>query len=449
MPISKVIFKASSSATPEVWMDSTTATAIAEDITAPKTAMLADGVMTTGTGSGGGGGGGSGAERKDVNFYDYDGSIVASYTAQEFASLSALPANPSHEGLTAQGWNWSQTDAKTYVQKYGRLDVGEVYKPTDGKTHIFIHIPDGTPSNRLTFSLFFYASDSSGTIVDWGDGSPTQIHSGSTPDHTYAQPGDYEITLDVTNGIIQFTASNNVSIFGSTTGAKGYMCRTWIKKLYFGDNVTYIGDYGIQYCYALECVVIPRGVLSIGNYAFYYNYALKHITIPDDITTIGTYAFQYSHLKSACIPNSVTNIGTYAFSACYDMGDTSIPDSISIINSRVFQYHYPMSCIIVPDSVTEITSYAFGYCYSVSVIRVPDSVTSISTYAFYQCYGASEYHFERESPPTLAGINAFNGIPSDCVMYVPYSADHSILNAYKTATNWSNYASYMQEEPQS
>ena len=35
-------------------MDATTATAAAADITAPKTAMLADGVMTTGTGSGGG-----------------------------------------------------------------------------------------------------------------------------------------------------------------------------------------------------------------------------------------------------------------------------------------------------------------------------------------------------------------------------------------------------------
>lgn len=40
-------------------MDATTATAAAADIIAPKTAMLANGVVTTGTGSGGGGGGGS------------------------------------------------------------------------------------------------------------------------------------------------------------------------------------------------------------------------------------------------------------------------------------------------------------------------------------------------------------------------------------------------------
>lgn len=55
MAISKVVYKASASATPVVWMDATTATAAAADITSPKTAMLANGVVTSGTGTGGGG----------------------------------------------------------------------------------------------------------------------------------------------------------------------------------------------------------------------------------------------------------------------------------------------------------------------------------------------------------------------------------------------------------
>lgn len=57
MAISKVIYKTSAQDSGTVWMDSTSATASAADITAPKTAMLADGVVTTGTGSGGGSGG--------------------------------------------------------------------------------------------------------------------------------------------------------------------------------------------------------------------------------------------------------------------------------------------------------------------------------------------------------------------------------------------------------
>ena len=63
--------------------------------------------------------------KKDVNFYDYDGTLVTSYTKTEFLSLSAMPDNPSHDGLTAQGWNWSLNDAKTYVTANGKLDVGQ------------------------------------------------------------------------------------------------------------------------------------------------------------------------------------------------------------------------------------------------------------------------------------------------------------------------------------
>lgn len=51
------------------------------------------------------------------------------------------------------------------------------------------------------------------------------------------------------------------------------------------------------------------------------------------------------------------------------------------------------------------------------------------------------------TPPTLANSNVFNGMSTNYYkIYVPYSADHSILEAYKTATNWSTYAAIMVEE---
>ena len=40
--------------------------------------------------------GGSMASRKDVNFYDYDGTIVNSYTAEEFAELTAMQIGRAH-----------------------------------------------------------------------------------------------------------------------------------------------------------------------------------------------------------------------------------------------------------------------------------------------------------------------------------------------------------------
>lgn len=53
MAISKVVYKSSASAQGVTWIDATPATAEAADIISPKTAMLADGVVTPGTGSGG------------------------------------------------------------------------------------------------------------------------------------------------------------------------------------------------------------------------------------------------------------------------------------------------------------------------------------------------------------------------------------------------------------
>ena len=40
---------------------------------------------------------------KDINFYDYDGTLVKSYSKENFLTLTEMPANPSHEGLIAQG----------------------------------------------------------------------------------------------------------------------------------------------------------------------------------------------------------------------------------------------------------------------------------------------------------------------------------------------------------
>lgn len=71
--------------------------------------------LSSGEGSGGGSGGSSSEPMRDVNFIDYDGTVVNSYSKEDFLALSAMPENPSHDGLVAQGWNWSFEDAQDYV----------------------------------------------------------------------------------------------------------------------------------------------------------------------------------------------------------------------------------------------------------------------------------------------------------------------------------------------
>lgn len=418
------------------------------------------------------GGGGGAVSESDVNFYNYDGTILHSYTVAEFNALTEMPSNPTHTGLTAQGWNWSLADAKAYVTKYpeGTLNIGQKYVTDDGKTRFYIHIDDVTPANRKTFYLRFAATVVGGVTINWGDGnSETNTATAATNySHTYDATGDFIITLTVTSGTISFvgtSGSSGHSVYGSRA-ITNYQNRGRIRKVEIGNNVTSIGAYAFNNCYSLTSLTIPDGVTSISNYAFQYCFSLTSITIPDSVTSIGGYvfsncysltsltihdgvtsisvsAFQYCYsLTSLTIPDGVTSIGNYAFQGCYSLTSLTIPDGVTSIGTYTFQSCYNLTSLTIPDGVTSIGTYTISSCHSLTSLTIPDGVTSINAYAFQSCFGISEYHMLPTTPPKLSNANAFSGIQSDCIIYVPVGC----LEAYKTATNWSTYASHMQEE---
>ena len=53
-------------------------------------------------------------------------------------------------------------------------------------------------------------------------------------------------------------------------------------------------------------------------------------------------------------------------------------------------------------------------------------------------YGLKELHFKPTTPPAVANANAFTGLPTDCVIYVPTGK----LSAYTSAQNYPSSASY-------
>ena len=339
-------------------------------------------------------GGGKGSGKNDVNFYDYDGTIVKSYSAAEFANLTALPDNPSHTGLTAQGWNWTLANAKTYVASYGKLDVGQMYITDDGKTRIYIRLEDGRLAPYLGIAINGTAT------VDWGDGSTSTVTGSDTTavistQHTYAAAGDYVIAIAVSGSMALVGNSSygsQVLWKNNITGSYNRPYQNAIQKAEIGAN-TSIGGSAFYNCVSLASITIPSGVTSIDGGAFYYCYALTSITIPSGVTSINNYAFaNCSALASITIPSGVTSIGTNAFQACY--------------------------------ALTSIT--------------IPSEVTSIGTNAFYNCYGLGYIKFTRATPPTVSNSNTWTNVPTDCKIYVPRAS----LNTYKSATNYPSSSTY-------
>ena len=360
------------------------------------------------------------ATAKAVNFRDYDGTILYSYTVEEAAALTELPPLPEHSGLVCQGWNWTLDGIKAMGRA---VEVGAMYITDDGKTRIYIHLEDGRTSPML-------GCCPNGTVtVDWGDGTEPDTLTGTststvqwTPTHEYSAPGDYviKLTVDGSVGFAGSGSSNQYSYllrYSSGSDGRNKVYQNAIQKVEIGDGVTSIGNEAFYNCYSLPSVTIPNGVTSIGNQAFRNCYSLSSVTIP----------------------NGVTSIGTQAFHSCYSLSSVTIPNGVTSINTQAFYNCYSLSSVTIPNGVTSIDNQAFYGCTLSSVV-IPDGVTSINSKTFYNCYGIRYYDFTRHTTvPTLSNTDAFNGIAADCEIRVPAA----LADEWKAATNWATYANYI------
>ena len=398
----------------------------------------------------GGGSSSASAPSKLINFIDYDGTTVASYTAEEFASLNALPANPSHTGLVAQGWNWTLAQIQSYHNDYpdGVVNVVQMYITESGNTEIDIELKEEALNPYLVIAP-------NGTvIVDWGDGSATDTLTGSslkknqTVGHVYPSSGKYMISLSVQSGSFTFYQSSSMYIgvlqLSDAMTNKSRIYADDIVAIRIGNGVTSIGNYAFNSCYALTSLTIPSGVTSIGSYAFTGCYTLTSLIIPSSVTSIGSSAFNSCYtLTSLTIPSGVTSIENNAFQNCYALTSLTIPSGVTSIGSNTFYGCYTLTSLTIPSGVTSIGGNAFNNCYALTSPIIPSGVTSIGSSAFGSCNSVTEYHFQSTTPPTLGSSN-FTPINPLCKIYVPVGS----LEAYQTATNWSAFASYKEEEPE-
>lgn len=401
-------------------------------------------------GGGGGGGGGSSslpAGFSGVAFIDYDGTVLHTYTPEEFSALSDLPANPTHEGLTAQGWNWTkaQITAQLTAAPGDPVIVGQMYITDDGKTRVYISLEEGRLSPYLGLAI-------NGSVdIDWGDGSTHDTATGTSAttvvntQHSYAAAGDYVITLTVTGSAAIIGASSPGSRLlwkgDATTAHNNRVYQNAIRRVEIGKNVT-LGDYAFYHCYSLTSITIPSGVTSIGTYAFSSCYSLTSITIPSEVTFIGTYAFSTCYsITSITIPSGVTIIGRNAINTCTSLTSVTLPSGATDIGMSEFSNDHSLTSVTIPSRMTSIGDSMFSSCRSLASITIPSGVTSIGSSAFSDCYGLGFIRFKGTTPPTSTS-STWSHLPTDCIIYVPSSADHSVLDAYKTKANYPNPTTY-------
>lgn len=247
------------------------------------------------------------------------------------------------------------------------------------------------------------------------------------------------------NGIGKIVFNGNVTKIGNNAF---YGCSK-LTSITIPESVTSIDDYAFFLC-DLTSIAIPPRVTSIGNYAFYNCRSLTSVTIGNSVTSIGNYTFYLcTSLKSINIPDSVTSIGEWAFGGCPSLTSVYITDiakwcTIKFGNGSSNPLNYAdiylngelVKDLAIPDGVTSIENYAFYSCSGLTSVTIPDNVTSIGDSAFEDCGSLTSIYCKPITPPAL-GSRVFSGISSSAKIYVPTAS----VDAYKSATGWSSYAS--------
>lgn len=144
-----------------------------------------------------------------------------------------------------------------------------------------------------------------------------------------------------------------------------------------------------------------------------------HIDVGDCVTRIGSGASAMTQFMSSCLvsvtlPETLTDIGYSSFASCYALQSVNIPSSITTIKASAFHYS------------------------GIKSIDLHSRVNKIELYAFTDCTALESVIVRATTPPTLGGY-AFDNT-NNCPIYVPYGS----VNAYKSASGWSNYANRIQ-----
>ena len=219
------------------------------------------------------------------------------------------------------------------------------------------------------------------------------------------------------------------------------------------QSLTTVGQYAFQQDTNLQSIGTGAPT-TIGAHAFENCQSLTSIDL-SNCTSIAEYTFKNCSSLTSIDLSHIQSIGNYAFSECSSLTRIVTDNTLTSLGSNAF---YGCSGATEIDlsastSLTSIPSTAFTNSEATKV-SIPPSVTSIGDWAFNpkdsNVSRNRDYYIYATTPPTLASTRTI--VPSGIVtmphkIYVPASTDSTVLNAYKTASIWSQFASVMEEMP--
>ena len=222
-----------------------------------------------------------------------------------------------------------------------------------------------------------------------------------------------------------------------------------------GDTTQYVPTTDIKVEQEKSITITENGSTSVTPDT---GKTLSKVNITTNVPQSGnvTKGLVFSEYDTYGYPHKAEFVGTWS----------SIPDYYcsSILNKNTFCKN--VTNIIIPNSIVSIGVYAFRNCTSLTSIKIPNGVTSIGDYAFNVCANLTTLTIptnvstigdlaltigtsSKKATITMKGLFPPT-IQSDTFkasylnkIYVPSAS----VTQYKNATNWANFADYIEADP--
>ena len=385
------------------------------------TINLSDKIIKKVSGGGGGGGNNPAAiSENDVNFYDYDGTLLYAYGKDEFLKLKELPPLPTQPGLICQSWNYDFDEALDFVNRCGILDIGALYITDDGATRLYIEITEDNTTIPLSVSV-------NGTAyIDWGDGTDIEVFV-NKKSHVY-NVGKYCISIhpdgDSNLCLNEVTTTNT----GSYNSIFGYIYNESTKKA----------------CKTLKGVNVGKNIHFIYTGTF-NTCVLNYITIPNNVKHCmnGTNNECYMCCKTIIFPK------TFKPSSFYDNSNVVSGNRRNVINvnkyDAITSIDYSPKRIFIDCDTLYISTFNHGDIITTAHnLNVSSSSVMKKLTICNNCDTIENLPYRRQieccdfskniQVPILKSTSGLN-ISGNTYVIVPFH----LYDEWKNSTNWANY----------
>ena len=160
-----------------------------------------------------------------------------------------------------------------------------------------------------------------------------------------------------------------------------YDYRYQILGLEVQKGITSVG--GFRYCFTLQEVSLPEGLISLDEFAFMDCQKLQEIRLPKSLKTLGRGTFAGCHaLPEIELPEDLETVGEGALMNCLSLTSVVIPASVTEMGDRPFSGDWALKTVEIKGNVPRLSSSSFSECDALQEVLITGSVGTIGDYAF-------------------------------------------------------------------